>query len=135
MITYREFDISEMVDVVAVYEDIGWVMYLQDKDKLFTAFENSLYLLGAFDGERMVGFARVVGDGEHIVLVQDLIVISEYQNKGIGSMLFEKVMDKFKTVRTFMVVTETEDKKSQAFYQKFGMKRMDEYAMTGYLLI
>jgi len=133
LIIYREFDISEMVDVTAVYEDIGWIMYLQDKDKLFSAFENSLYLLGAFDSERMIGFVRAVGDGEHIVLVQDLIVLTEYQNKGIGSRLFEKVMDKFKNVRTFITLTDTEDKRNQAFYQKFGMKKLDEYAMTAYM--
>jgi len=85
LIIYKEFDISEMADVVAIYENIWWTMYLRDNDKLFSAFENSLYLLCAFDGEQMVGFARAVGDGEHIVLVQDLIVLSEYQNRGIGS--------------------------------------------------
>ena len=116
MIIYKEFDISEMADVVAIYENIGWTMYLRDKDKLFSAFENSLYLLGAFDGEQMVGFARAVGDGEHIVLVQDLIVLSEYQNRGIGSGLFEKTMKKFANVRTFMIITDIEDKKNQVFY-------------------
>lgn len=133
MIIYKEFDISEMADVVAIYENIGWTMYLRDKDKLFSVFENSLYLLGAFDGEQMVGFARAVGDGEHIVLVQDLIVLSEYQNRGIGSGLFEKTMKKFTNVRTFMIITDIEDKKNQVFYQKFGMKKLDEHAMVGYI--
>ena len=133
MIIYKEFDISEMADVVAIYENIGWTMYLRDKDKLFSAFENSLYLLGAFDGEQMVGFARAVGDGEHIVLVQDLIVLSEYQNRGIGSGFFEKTMKKFANVRTFMIITDIEDKKNQVFYQKFGMKKLDEHAMVGYI--
>jgi len=133
LIIYKEFDISEMADVVAIYENIGWTMYLRDKDKLFSAFENSLYLLGAFDGEQMVGFARAVGDGEHIVLVQDLIVLSEYQNRGIGSGFFEKTMKKFANVRTFMIITDIEDKKNQVFYQKFGMKKLDEHAMVGYI--
>ncbi len=81
----------------------------------------------------MVGFARAVGDGEHIVLVQDLIVLSEYQNRRIGSGLFEKTMKKFANVRTFMIITDIEDKKNQVFYQKFGMKKLDEYAMVGYI--
>ncbi len=34
MIIYKEFDISEMADVVAIYENIGWTMYLRNKDKL-----------------------------------------------------------------------------------------------------
>ena len=36
MIIYKEFDISEMADVVPIYENIGWTMYLRDKDKLFS---------------------------------------------------------------------------------------------------
>ena len=133
MVTYREFDVSEMADVIAVYENVGWVAYLQDKDRLFSAFENSLYLLGAFDGEQMLGFARVVGDGEHVVLVQDLIVTSEWQNRGVGSCLFEKVMDRFQAVRMFMAVTDIEDKRNNAFYQKFGMKELNQHDMVGYV--
>lgn len=34
MSIYKEFDISEMADVVAIYKNIGWAMYLRDKDKL-----------------------------------------------------------------------------------------------------
>lgn len=133
MVTYREFDVSEMADVIAIYENVGWVAYLQDNDKLFSAFENSLYLLGAYEDGRMVGFTRLVGDGEHIVLVQDLIVDVEYQNCGIGSCLFEKVMGKFQTVRMFMVVTDIEDKRNNAFYRKFGMRELEQYSMIGYV--
>ena len=133
MITYREFDVSEMADVIMIYENVGWVAYLQEQDKLFSTFENSLYLLGAFDDGQMVGFVRVVGDGEHVVLVQDLIITPEYQNLGIGSCLFEKVMDKYQAVRMFMVVTDLESKRNNAFYRKFGMKKLEQYAMIGYV--
>lgn len=133
MTTYREFDVSEMADVIMIYENVGWVAYLQEQDKLFSAFENSLYLLGAYDDGQMVGFIRIVGDGEHVVLVQDLIITPEYQNLGIGSCLFEKVMDRYQAVRMFMVVTDLEDKRNNAFYRKFGMKELEQYAMIGYV--
>lgn len=133
MITYKEFDVTEMADVIAIYENAGWVAYLQDEDKLFSAFENSLYLFGAFSDGQLIGFARVVGDGEHIVIVQDLVIISEHQHCGIGSCLLEKIMDKYQTVRTFMVVTDIEDKRSNTFYQKFGMKKLEQYDMVGYV--
>ncbi|MCM1245061.1 MAG: GNAT family N-acetyltransferase [Roseburia sp.] len=134
MVIYEEFDVSEMADVIGIYEEVGWSAYLQDVDKLFSAFENSLYLLGAYDNDELIGFARVVGDGEHVVLVQDLIVKTEYQNKGIGSCLFEKVMKKYQTVRMRMVVTDLEDKRNNTFYQKFGMKELKQYAMIGYVM-
>lgn len=133
MVIYKEFDVSEMADVIAIYENIGWVAYLQNEDKLFSAFENSLYLLGAYDNDQMIGFVRVVGDGEHVVLVQDLIVKAEYQNDGIGTCLFEKILNKYQTVRLFMVVTDMEDKRNNAFYRKFGMKELEQYAMIGYV--
>lgn len=133
MVIYKEFDVSEMADVIAIYENIGWVAYLQNEDKLFSAFENSLYLLGAYDNDQMIGFVRVVGDGEHVVLVQDLIVKAEYQNDGIGTRLFEKILNKYQTVRLFMVVTDMEDKRNNAFYRKFGMKELEQYAMIGYV--
>lgn len=133
MVIYKEFDVSEMSDVIAIYENIGWIAYLQNEDKLFSAFENSLYLLGAYDNDRMIGFVRVMGDGEHVILVQDLIVKAEYQNTGIGSCLFEKVMKKYQTVRLFMVVTDMEDERNNAFYRKFGMKELEQYAMIGYV--
>ena len=133
MIIYKEFDVSEMADVINIYENVGWIAYLQEQEKLFSAFENSLYLLGAFDDGQMVGFIRVVGDGEHVVLVQDLIITLEYQNLGIGSCLFEKVMDKYQAVRMFMVVTDLENKRNNAFYRKFGMKKLEQYAMIGYV--
>lgn len=132
-IIYREFDVSEMADVIAIYKNVGWIAYLQNNDTLFSAFENSLYLLGAYDNDQMIGFARVVGDGEHVVLVQDLIVKAEYQNNGIGSCLFDRVMNKYQTVRLFMVVTDIEDKRNNAFYRKFGLKGLEQYAMIGYV--
>lgn len=133
MITYREFDVSEMADVINIYENVGWAAYLQDTDRLFSAFENSLYLFGAFSDGQLVGFARVVGDGELIVLVQDLVIISEYQHCGIGSSLLKKVMEKYQSVRTFMIVTDLGDKRSNTFYQKFGMKKLEQYNMVGYI--
>ncbi|MCR5374727.1 MAG: GNAT family N-acetyltransferase [Lachnospiraceae bacterium] len=57
--------------------------YLNNDDALKRAYENSLYCLGAYSGDELVGFIRCVGDGEHIVLVQDLIVVPEYQRQKI----------------------------------------------------
>lgn len=67
------------------------------------------------------------------MLVQDLIILSKYQNRGIGSVLFEKIMDKFKNVKTFIVITDIQDKKNQVFYQKFGMKKLEACDMIGYI--
>ena len=132
MITYKEFDVSLLEEVKEIYCSVYWQTYLQDDDKLKRAFENSLNLLGAFDGEVLVGFVRCVGDGEHIVLVQDLAVRPEYQKRRIGTTLFQMVWDKYKDVRMFQVVTDLEDEVDNHFYQSFGMKKLEEGHMVSY---
>jgi len=132
MITYKEFNASLLGDVKEIYRSVYWQTYLQDDDKLKRAFENSLNLLGAFDGEVLVGFVRCVGDGEHIVLVQDLAVRPEYQKRRIGTTLFQMVWDKYKDVRMFQVVMDLEDEVDNHFYQSFGMKKLEEGHMVSY---
>lgn len=132
MITYKEFDSSLLEEVKEIYRSVYWSAYLKDDEKLKRTFDNSLYMLGAFDGECLVGFVRCVGDGEHIVLVQDLAVRPDYQQKRIGTALFQKMWDKYSDVRMFQVVTDLEDKVDNHFYQSFGMKKLEEGHMVSY---
>lgn len=132
MITYKEFDTSLLEEVKEIYHSVYWQTYLWDDEKLKRAFDNSLSLLGAFYGEVLVGFVRCVGDGEHIVLVQDLVVRPDYQKRRIGTTLFQKVWDKYRDVRMFQVVTDLEDEVDNHFYQSFGMKKLEEGHMVSY---
>ncbi len=91
-----------------------------------------MYIFGAFDKDKLVGFVRCIEDGEHIVVVQDLIVLSKYQQKGIGSYLFKHCWDKYQEVRMFQVVTDIEDKVDNHFYQSFNMKKIEEGHMVSY---
>lgn len=132
MITYKEFDSSLLEEVKEIYRSVYWNAYLKDDEKLKRTFDNSLDVLGAFDGECLVGFVRCVGDGEHIVLVQDLAVRPDYQQKRIGTTLFQKVWDKYSDARMFQVVTDLEDEVDNHFYQSFGMKKLEEGHMVSY---
>ena len=132
MITYKEFGAELLEEVKAIYASESWTAYLKDDEKLKRAFDNSLYILGAFDGDRLVGFVRCVGDGEHILLVQDLIVHPKYQRQKIGTTLFRMVWDKYADVRMFQVNTDMEDERDNRFYQSFGMKKLEEGSMVSY---
>ena len=132
MITYKEFG-AELIDrVKEIYEAEGWTAYLHDDEKLINAFDNSLYTLGAFEADTLIGLVRCVGDGAHIVLVQDLIVDRAYQKQGIGTCLFKTVWDKYSDVRMFQVNTDLEDEVDNHFYQSFGMKKLEQGHMVSY---
>ena len=88
MINYKEINSSMIEAIKDIYRKESWNAYLKDDEKLIRAFDNSLYTIGAFDDCKLVGFIRCVGDGEHVLIVQDLIVEPEYQQRKIGTYLF-----------------------------------------------
>ncbi|CEO09885.1 GNAT family N-acetyltransferase [Paraclostridium sordellii] len=133
MINYKEFDSSMIEEIKDIYKKESWNAYLKDDEKLIRAFDNSLYIMGAFDNCKLVGFIRCVGDGEHILVVQDLIVETKYQQRGIGTYLFKTIMQKYSNVRMFMVVTDLEDIVDNKFYKSFNLKKLEDMNMVGYI--
>ena len=80
--------------VLALYQAVGWVMYMRDPVKLKRALAQSLKVLGAFDVDRLVGLIRAVDDGETILFIQDLLVLPNYQRQGIGRQLVKALVDR-----------------------------------------
>ena len=76
---------------------------------------------------------RCVGDGEHILMVQDLLIDPEYQQKGIGTYLFETVLQKYSKVRTFIVLTDIEDEVDNKFYKSFNLTKLEDKKIIGYI--
>ena len=132
MIEYKEFGLEEFERIKEIYQGEGWSAYLHDDEALKRAFDKSLYCLGAYDEKKLIGFVRSVGDGEHIVLVQDLIVEADYQRRKIGTTLLKHVWDRYINVRMFQVNTDIEDERDNQFYRSFGMKPISEGNMISY---
>ncbi len=59
----------------------------REPGKLRRACENSYVVCFAFDGETLAGMARAISDGEYLAGLFDLVVLPEYQGKGIGKQL------------------------------------------------
>ena len=133
MIKYKEINSSMIEAIKDIYRKESWNAYLKDDEKLIRAFDNSLYTIGAFDDCKLIGFIRCVGDGEHILIVQDLIVEPEYQQRKIGTYLFKTIMQKYSEVRMFMVVTDIEDVLDNKFYKSFNLKKLEDMNMVGYI--
>lgn len=135
MVEYSEFTVDRMNEVKDIFRQEGWCAYLSDDEALRRAFANSLLIFGAFDGENLIGFIRCVGDGEHIVLVQDLIVRQEYRKRGIGKALFSEMQRRFGKVRMFCVTTDLDDEADNRFYRSFGMKPLEDGHMITYFRV
>ena len=133
MIEYKELTSRSLEAIKNLYQQHGWLAYLQDDQKLAQAFEHSLYTLGAYNGGELVGFIRCVGDGEHIVLVQDLIVAENQLRQGIGKALMRSVYERFSDVRMLMLLTDAMDERANAFYQSIGMTKLEQNGCVTYM--
>ena len=58
MIIYRTFGPELLERIKEIYQEEGWFAYLGNDEKLSRAFQNSLYILGAFENDRVIGFVR-----------------------------------------------------------------------------
>ncbi|MEB3073245.1 GNAT family N-acetyltransferase [Parvimonas sp. C2] len=131
---FKEFDYNQYFeDIKKIFKSANWSAYLKDDEKLKRAFENSLCLLGAFDNDKLIAFIRCVGDSEHILLIQDLIVDSDYYRQGIGTKLFKSVSKKYKDVRSFCLFTDIHDIRDNEFYKSMKMVRIEEKDMISYI--
>lgn len=129
----HDFGCECMAEVMQIYEEAGWRAYLTDDEKLRRAFQSSLYLLGAFEGEKLVGFIRCVGDGEHIVLIQDVIVKQSHRRQGIGTELVKRVLEKYRSVRMVSLYTDAQDEADNRFYRKLGFHLIGAAGMASYM--
>lgn len=132
MITYKEIDSTYLERIKEIFEAEGWMAYLNNDDKLKSALDHSLYILGAFEDDKLVGFIRCLGDGEHAVTIQDLIIDKAYQRKKIGTTLMNKMFEKYSTVRFIQVNTDLEDERDNAFYKAMGMRTLESAHMISY---
>lgn len=56
------------------------------------AMEHTLFRVSVFDGDQIVGMARVIGDMGLDYYIKDVIVRPEYQKRGIGRMLINEIL-------------------------------------------
>ena len=113
---YTQFDLEE---ILALYAAVGWVNYTQRPQMLVRAYANSLLTLGAYEDERLVGILRAVGDGVSIIFVQDLLVLPEYQRRGIGTALVNALFEQYPDAYQMELLTDNTEK-TLAFYQSMG---------------
>lgn len=119
-------------EILSLYASVGWRAYTQQPELLRKGFENSLLTLAAYDGERLLGIARTVGDGYTVVFVQDLLVRPEFQRRGIGSALLRAVLDRFCQVRQIQLAADNTPE-TVAFYKSLGFRELSDIGCRGFM--
>ena len=118
-ITYQSAVIPAQDELVGLYDSVRWSAYTNDPNRLAAAVEASLAVVTAHHDGELVGLARVIGDGQTIVYLQDILVRPSHHRLGIGRELFQRVFAPFGDVRQQVLITDDEDSQ-RAFYESMG---------------
>jgi len=119
--------------IIDLYNNVGWSSYLENKNELWKAIENSLASYCMFLNDRIIGYARILGDGITTIIIQDLLIRTEYQGIGRGSELLRYILEEYKTIRQIYVVCDDQEHLNQ-FYEKNGFIEIQKYKERCYAI-
>lgn len=88
-----------------------------DMEKTQAALSKTINVT-AYDGKRLVGCLRILSDGYFFGTITELLVLPEYQGKGVGSRLLQLARESTPTMLYFGAQPGVE-----AFYEKNGCEK------------
>ena len=98
------------------------------------ALSNNLFDLTAVVNGEVIGMGRLVGDGVMYWYLQEIVVLPEYQNQGIGTAIVNRLIE-YITEHTepgnFTSVGLTAAEGKEGFYERFGFSK--SRGMTKYI--
>ena len=93
------------------------------REQVTAALAHSIYRAAVYDGDRIIGMARMIGDLGMCYYIKDVIVHPDYQGRGVGRMLIETMLTFIRThgvPGTDIAVELCAMPDKMAFYEKFG---------------
>jgi GNAT superfamily N-acetyltransferase len=112
--------------LLALYDSVGWVAYTNERRRaeLQKAVRNSTYVVSAWSGAALIGLARGLSDDSSIFYLQDVLVHPDFQGKGIGRQLVNRCLERFKHVRSKVLLTDDAERQLR-FYESLGFRDIE----------
>ncbi|MBI5848871.1 MAG: GNAT family N-acetyltransferase [Nitrospirae bacterium] len=92
----------------------------RDIVKLETAFRNSEMRCFAYHDEKLIGAGRGISDGALRAAIYDVVVLPQYQGKGIGTMIMEYLLVRANAEITMLFANPGKE----PFYGRIGFHKM-----------
>ena len=111
---------KKRLDMDLIYKFLSEESYWaknRDIETIKRSVENSL-CFGVYDGNRQIGFARVVSDFAVFAWILDVFILKEYRGKGYGKTLMNAIMNHEKLQNLQRWGLGTDD--AHGLYEQFG---------------
>lgn len=104
--------------VSEILQKVGMAFHAGEKHK--RAFNNSHTVVFVFDNGSLIGFGRVISDGEYQAAIYDVAILPEYQRKGIGKMIIQYIVKRTPGCNYILYAAPGKE----AFYEKIDFRRL-----------
>ncbi len=118
-----DFDIAQLIQL---YRQAPWA-----KDRVAKQAQEMLQktdvVISAWDGDRLVGFGRVLTDYVYRASIWDVIVDKNYQGRKIGTEIVQRILNhpSLQKVELFWLCT-----RMPGFYQRLGFSAKEQTGMV-----
>lgn len=120
MITYIDNKLTSSKAIADLREAVGW-------NRMENVYNNQLitsyFHIAVYDEEKLIGYIDSVSNGVTDAYIQDLMVHPDYQAKGIGTELMNRMIAELKERHIYMISVVYEEK-LKTFYNRFGFFNM-----------
>ena len=113
--------------IVKLYQDAGWWDDSYEKSFIDKIVSDSFLFAGAFNEQnKLIGMARALADGISDAYIQDVTVLKNYRNQGIGGNLIKFLVKELKKHEIDWIGLIGEPG-TEKFYQRLGFEKMNNY--------
>jgi GNAT superfamily N-acetyltransferase len=114
----------EAVQLAQVFRESGIARPVDDLPRLAAMLEHANLLVTAWDGKRLIGVARALTDFSFCCYLSDLAVARDYQKRGIGKQLIERVRERVPVgEQSMLLLLSAPD--AMGYYPKVGFDKVE----------
>jgi len=122
MITYTDKKDFSVSDLEQLFKSVAWLSG-NYSDRLKKALEHCETVFTAWDGDKLVGLVNAIDDSELTAYVHYLCVNPDYQGRGIGGELLNRIKDKYKNYLYIILIAENEE--LVKYYKQNGFEHVE----------
>ena len=117
-LTFRHDRLMDVAPLGRLLRSVGWDRRTDDMARLERAIAGSVRMIGAWDGDELVGFVRELGDGEFNAHVSMVVVDPRWQDLGLATRLIERILSGRDDVRFTLGAADG----LEGYYARFGFE-------------
>jgi len=120
-------------EIVELYKVGGWWKKSYDSSGIKYLIKGSLAFVVAVDNKtkKAIGMGRIISDGVSDAYFQDILVLPEYRNRGIGVKIVKTLLN-FCSSKGISWIGLIAEPNQDRFYSTLGFKKMEKYVPMKY---